>query len=175
MDCNPSSHGGNLASYPWPFVVGHGSTTRLNNGKGVGMRRTQTEAQVQIQVADYLKYQYPTILFHSDYGSGVKLTMAQAAKQKRQNGGRRAWPDMFIAAPKYYVNSRRIQYLGLFIELKRDGVRIKKKDGSWANEHIEEQAEVLNQLRYVGYKAEFAVGFDQAKELIDDYLGAANG
>lgn len=65
------------------------------------MRYTQTEAQLQIQVADYLKSQYPTVLFHSDYGSGVKLTMAQAAIQKRQNGGRRAWPDLFVAEPIY--------------------------------------------------------------------------
>lgn len=60
-----------------------------------------TESELQVMVADYLRLQYPEVLFHSDFGSGIKLTMAQAVKQKRQNGGRRAWPDMFIAEPIY--------------------------------------------------------------------------
>lgn len=62
-------------------------------------------------------------------------------------------------------------YNGLLIELKRDGTRLKKKDGSWASEHIEEQARVLQTLREKGYAAEFAVGFDEAKKIIDWYLG----
>lgn len=48
-----------------------------------------TEAELQIQVADYLRLQYPDALFHSDFGSGIKLTIGQAAKQKRQNSGAR--------------------------------------------------------------------------------------
>ena len=61
---------------------------------------------------------------------------------------------------------------GLFIELKRDGERIrKKKDLTYASEHIKEQAEMLNELRERGYAAFFAVGFDQAKQIIDEYLG----
>ena len=60
---------------------------------------------------------------------------------------------------------------GLFIELKKNGTRLRKKDGSWASEHLEEQAKVLQGLRERGYKAEFAVGFDEAKNLIDNYLG----
>lgn len=60
-----------------------------------------SEADLQVQIADYLRLQYPNVMFHSDFGSGIKLTMGQAIKQKRQNGGRRAWPDMFIAEPIY--------------------------------------------------------------------------
>ena len=55
------------------------------------------ESDLQSQVADYLRLQYPNVMFHSDFGSGVRLTVGQALRQKRQNGGRRAWPDMFIA------------------------------------------------------------------------------
>ena len=55
------------------------------------------ESDLQIMVADYLRLRYPKVLFHSDFGSGIKLTKGQAMKQKRQNGGRRGWPDMFIA------------------------------------------------------------------------------
>lgn len=130
------------------------------------------EANLQVMVADYLRLQYPDILFHSDFGSGVKLTVGQAMKQKRQNGGRRAWPDMFIAepAPRTCDGTFKHEWHGLFIELKRGGTRLKKKDGSWANEHIAEQADMLDRLEFRGYKAVFAVGFDEAKEAIDDYL-----
>lgn len=123
------------------------------------------EVDLQIQVADYLRLRYPKAIFHSDFGAGVKLTIGQAAKQKRMNGGKRAYPDMFVAEP--VANG----YFGLFIELKKDGVRLKKKNGNWANEHIAEQAEMLSRLQIRGYAAEFAVGFNQAKNLIDEYLG----
>ena len=128
-----------------------------------------SEADLQVQVADYLRLQYPSVIFHSDFGSGVKLTMGQAIKQKRQNGGRRAWPDMALAEP-------RGKYHGAYIELKRPGTRIFKKDGTLvADEHIREQFDVLEQLRKRGYMAEFACGFDEAKEIIDNYLGRPYG
>ena len=126
-----------------------------------------TELDVQMMVADYLRLRYPNVLFHSDYGSGIKLTMGQAIKQKRLNGGRRSWPDMFIAEP--CLDS---YHMGLFIELKRPDVKIYKKNGELvANEHIREQAALLDELRQRGYMAEFACGFDEAKKIIDKYLG----
>lgn len=139
-----------------------------------------TELELQAQVADYIRLQYPTVIFHSDFGSGIKLTMGQAIKQKRLNGGRRSWPDMFIAevsTSELYdkhddsiYDSQRYCH-GLFIELKREGTRIFKKDGKLvADEHIREQFDMLHDLRARGYAAEFACGFDEAKKLIDDYM-----
>lgn len=138
-----------------------------------------TEAELQVRVADYLRLNYPEVLFHSDFGSGIKLTMGQAAKQKRQNGGRRAWPDMFIAQKTTATVTgkrgglKQMFYGGLFLELKKDGTRLTKArhPDEWASDHIAEQAETLRQLRARGYAAEFAVGFEQAKEIIDKYLG----
>jgi len=146
-----------------------------------------TEADLQVQVADYLRLQYPNVIFHSDFGSGIKLTMGQAIKQKKQNGGRRAWPDMFIAEPivrdsetgqfykgNYYPTKQ--VYNGLFIELKKAGTKIFTKKGTLvSNEHIREQFDLLEQLRRKGYVAEFACGFDEAKEIIDNYLGRSHG
>ena len=130
------------------------------------------EEVIQQQVADYLRLQYPDVLFHSDFGSGIKLTMGQAVKQKRLNGGQRAWPDMFIAepAPRCIDGGWKYEWNGLFIELKREGVRLKKKNGEWASDHIAEQAEILERLEFRGYMAKFAVGFEEAKAIIDDYL-----
>lgn len=159
-----------------------------------------TEAQLQEAVADYLRLKYPDVIFHSDFGSGIKLAPGQAVRQKRQNGGRRAWPDLFIAEPmtndgigyqdensnKVCVGKRvplsdvlehwtgEFAYnsaCGLFLELKKEGIRLKKNNGDWATEHIAEQADVLEKLRARGYCAEFAVGFDEAKQIIDEYLG----
>lgn len=124
-----------------------------------------TELTIQTQVADYLRLRYPSVIFHSDFGSGIKLTPGQAIKQKRLQGGHRAWPDMFIAEPR---NGKH----GLFIELKRDGVKIYTKKGPLvADNHIREQFDMLADLRQRGYEAQFACGFDAAVELIDSYLG----
>jgi len=126
------------------------------------------EALLQEHVAQYLRLQYPSVLFHSDYGSGVRLTPGQAMRQKRMNGGRRAWPDLFIAESVVAEDGRGAY--GLFIELKKEGARLKKKNGEWASPHLAEQAEMLENLRNKGYRAEFAVGFDEAKKILDDYL-----
>ena len=133
-----------------------------------------TELELQAQVADYIRLKYPSALFHSDFGSGIKLTMGQAVKQKRLQGGRRAWPDVMVAETvlKHQEGNTYTAYSGLFIELKRPDVKIRKKNGELvANEHIREQAALLDELRNRGYKAEFACGFDEAKKIIDEYLG----
>ena len=66
----------------------------------------------------------------------------------------------------------------IFSKLKRDKdaekllkgeVKIRKK-GDWWDKHIEEQAEMLEKLRARGYRAEFGVGFDGCKKIIDNYL-----
>lgn len=129
-----------------------------------------TESELQTRVADYLRLQYPDVIFHSDFGSGAKLTPGQAVRQKRLNGGRRAWPDIFIAEPRFVMTISKPECYGLFLEFKRAGVRLKKKNGEWASQHIAEQAEMLGKLRQRGYAAEFAVGWDEAKRIIDTYL-----
>lgn len=171
-----------------------------------------TESDLQIQVAEYLVRQYPDVMFHSDFGSGTKLTPGQAKKQKRQNGGRRAWPDMTIAEAKVIIPRDPVEankysqnhwvifpyqkgeikrpaavfMAGLYLELKKEGTKlIRDKDarkilkgetklrkrGDWWDLHTEEQALTLEKLRERGYCAEFAIGFDEAKKIIDEYLG----
>lgn len=121
------------------------------------------EADLHQQVTDYLRIQYRNVMFHTDFAAGVKLTMGQAVKNKRLQSGR-AWPDLFIAEP-------RGKFHGLFLELKREGTKIVKRDGFLvADPHIKEQAATINHLLAQGYWAEFAVGFDHAKKIIDTYL-----
>lgn len=133
-----------------------------------------TELDLQAQVADYIRLRYPNVLFHSDFGSGIKLTPGQARKQKRLQGGRRAWPDMFIAEVRAVMHPEvKVKWLrfGLFIELKKEGTRIFTKKGPLvADGHIREQFDMLEELKQRGYEAHFACGFDEAKKIIDDYL-----
>lgn len=136
---------------------------RMKNIDGVKPFSSLSEAELQVMLAEYLSLQHPGVLFHSDFGSGVKLTPGQAVRQKKQNGGKRAWPDLFIATPTNLFH-------GLFVELKREGTRLKKKNGEWATVHIAEQAEVLGQLRERGYEAVFACGFNEAREIIDAHI-----
>lgn len=135
-----------------------------------------TESQLQVQLAQYLCRQYPDIEFHSDFGSGAVLSARQASIQLQQNGYRRGYPDLFIAKPKILLlndekgKAQAFIAGGLFLELKKAGKKLYKKDGSLASRHIAEQADRLGKLRQAGYIAEFAIGFDQAKEKIDAYL-----
>lgn len=125
------------------------------------------EKLVHKAVVNYMKLQYPEVLFRSDTGAGMKLTIGQAKAQKAiQNG--MSWPDIFIAEPKG-------QYHGLFIELKDEGVKLFNNkleygDRIYSSSHIAEQALCLLHLSRKGYYTSFACGFDQAKRIIDMYL-----
>ena len=136
------------------------------------------EELLHLRICDYLRNNYPDVLFRTDFSSGMKMTPGQAAKHKKFQKSR-AWPDLFIAKPekdvfrdsfsgeKYYKF-----YGGLFLELKAEGTKLYKKNGEMvANKHYREQAEMLKKLRSNRYAADFAVGYDQAIQIITDYLG----
>lgn len=120
------------------------------------------EASIHKQVINYLKFQYPRILFRTDFAAGIKLTIGQAVKHKSLQQSR-AWPDLFIAQPARGC-------YGLFIELKRDLKEVYKKNGNPVSDHVKEQLEVLQSLRDRNYMAVICIGFDHAKDTIDHYL-----
>ena len=134
------------------------------------------EEVLHLKVCDYLRKNYPDVLFRTDFSSGMKMTPGQAAKHKKFQKSR-AWPDLFIAESgvvkfkegNLIVNLRKN---GMFLELKADSVKLYKKDGTLRkNKHIEEQAEMLEKLRNGNYYAEFAIGYKDAIEQIHEYLG----
>lgn len=148
----------------------------------VRIKKFNSEENLHQQVVDYLLRQYPGIMFRTDFAAGIKMTPGQAVKHSKLQSGR-AWPDLFVAAPMY--KDQVADFYGLFIELKKDGTKlVRDKDatkilkgehelrrkGDWFNQHIEEQAEVLEYLKLNGYCATFAIGFDEAKTVIDKYL-----
>ena len=121
-----------------------------------------TEAQEHSQLCEYLRVQYPNIMFNTDM-SGIKLSMGMAIKASKLRS-HRGMPDLFIIEP-------RLGYSGLFIELKRTGEKVYKMDGSTpTSKHVEEQIAVQHLLLKMGFSAGFGLGFEHAKEVIDNYL-----
>ena len=120
-----------------------------------------SEQTLHEAVCRYIKLQYPNVMFNSDM-SGFRLTKGQAirAKKMRSTNG---YPDLVIY-------EARGGYFGLFIELKDEGVRVFKKNGFVANDHIRKQFAVINSLTKHGYSSHMLVGFEQTKQVIDWYM-----
>lgn len=121
------------------------------------------EESIQIQVCTYLKYQYPDLIWVCDYAAGIRLNIGQAVKAKKLRSCR-GLPDIMI-----FAANDKLLWHGLFLELKT--VTPYKKNGELkAGDHLKEQFEVITRLKKAGYLAMFIVGFDEAKNVIDNYL-----
>lgn len=122
-----------------------------------------TEFDLQKQVCQYLNIQYPDVLFLSDTIANLKLTIPQQARNKAIQKSGFKCPDLLILEPKG-------GYSGLFIELKVKNIYKKNSDELLKNSHVEQQNECIKILNRKGYKASFAIGFNEAKTIIDGYL-----
>ena len=122
-----------------------------------------SEKTVHKQIVLFIKWHYPKVIFHTDFAAGNKMTIGQAVQNKELQSGK-GFPDLFNAHPKN-------GYSGLFLEVKSCLSKVYKKDGNYIkNEHIQAQAEMLDNLNAAGYKAEFGCGFDHCKSIITEYF-----
>ncbi len=123
------------------------------------------EQLLSVKVSNYLQIQYPTTIFRFDVASDQRLSIQQATRNSRLHGvWSKGTPDLVIYAKKG-------NYGALFIELKAAGCSPFKKDGTLRKDkHLENQDNFHQMLRDRGYKCDFAVGFDEVKILIDEYL-----
>ena len=126
------------------------------------MKRGDREYQICKVVAQYMRLQYPKIPFRFDQ-AGYKLSIAQAGKNKAIQYCK-GWPDLFIA------EKRGDFFNGCFIEVKKEGTRLFKRNGEPADIHIAEQRDCLDKLTKQGYFSCFGVGLDNCIEIIDKYL-----
>ena len=126
-------------------------------------KKVTLEKVVHRQLVDYIKWQHPTVIFHTDFAAGNKMTIGQALQNSKLQSGK-SWPDIFIAYP-------RNGWSGLFIEVKSTREKVFKKDGSLKkDEHIEAQAQMLAKLKKLDYQAEFGCGFEHCKQIVDEYF-----
>lgn len=121
------------------------------------------ENDLHIAICEYLRSKYPTIIFTSE-NSGLRVFWKQA-KMLKKTRSCAGLPDIWILEP-------RKSYHACLLELKKEGTTIYKKDGEIRKDkHLNEQENILHRLKQKGFFAEFVVGFDHAKAVIDYYLG----
>ncbi len=125
------------------------------------MRKQQPEYELQKAVCQYLELQYPDVLFVST-GIPFNLRPQPGARIKAINKSEFKCPDLILFEARH-------GWKGLAIELKAKTI-FKKDGGLLKNEHVEAQEQSMFWLLAKGYFAQFAIGFDQAKEAIDWYL-----
>ena len=120
------------------------------------------ETDLYEQIAQYLNLRYPHVIYHFDL-SGM-WTPSHQARNLYGRLNSRAFPDLVIYQPHG-------AYAGLAIEIKKEGTVLYKKDGTLrASEHLKEQEAMLQRLREAGYFADFGIGFNQVRSIIDNYL-----
>jgi hypothetical protein len=120
----------------------------------------RVEEKIQIDLFSYLALQYPHVMAISE-ASGVRVSKGLAVKLKKMRS-RHTHADIYVLCPKG-------KWHGLVIELKAKNIY--KKDGTlYKDEHLEDQQKTIDALNKLGYYATFAVGFDQAKSIVDNYL-----
>ena len=124
------------------------------------------EEKLHFAVADYLKLQYPKVIFISE-SSGIRMSPGMAKKLKRTRSAH-THLDLYILEPKG-------EFSGLIIELKAVDIYQKKHPELFLkNDHINDQAATIKALNKKGYFATFAIQFDQAKTIIDNYLNGSH-
>jgi hypothetical protein len=140
-----------------------GRTAKIVTEKELNLKKAQTEHSHQLAFCKWLKLQHPNIRFRSDIQSAGKLS-PQMQNIKLIIDPWRAWPDIQI----YYKSGK---YCGLMIEMKRIDSGTFLKDGSLsAQKHVQEQAEMHEFLRGLGWSVCFAEGAEEAKRKFEEYF-----
>lgn len=120
------------------------------------------EEKLHFAIVDYLKLQYPNVYVISE-SSGVRVTPGLAKKLKRTRSAH-VHLDLYILEP-------RNGFHGLILELKAKDIYQKKNPELFLkSDHINDQAKTIKELNKKGYLATFAIKFDEAKKIIDNYL-----
>lgn len=138
-----------------------------NSGVAYIPKKNKVELGIQVRVCNYLRKNYPHVVFHSDYAANADLS----EHQKKVNKSLQSYykfPDIVILEP-----SR--GFVGMAIELKSPGTSVVLKVGPnkgklTTNEHIRQQAVTLRRLNKHGWWANFLIGYDQTIKTIDWYF-----
>ena len=125
-----------------------------------------TEKSIHIAVCDYLRAQYPHVIFTSD-SSGARVSMGLRIEFEKKRCACYKVPDILILHPT-------TKHFGLILEVKKSIKDVYKKDGSFLkSEHLQAQWESILRLRDLGYSSDFGCGFVHCCDLIDKYMALA--
>lgn len=121
-----------------------------------------SERVVQKAVIQYLAVAYPKAEYRTDK-DGVFIKGNWGAKKEGKQG-KKGFPDLLIKTASG-------DYRGLVLELKDKGVTVFKKDGTLRkDDHLRDQLDWIHWFRELGCIADFAIGFEDAKQKIDNYF-----
>lgn len=116
------------------------------------------EDALTIAVADYLRLQYPKVLFC--HIANERKTTPQRGSKFKKMGVKAGMPDIMIYHQREMIRSGlRGVWSGVAIELK-----IKP------NKPTENQLKTLKDLSVEGWETAVCYSFDEAKKTIDNYL-----
>lgn len=115
-----------------------------------------SENNEQSMVVRYLSVRVPGALFTSSV-SGVKVKLPTMIALKRA-GYKKGTPDLMIFEPRHGFH-------GLFIEMKTGKTAYSEK-GKTTPEQKQWQQDLIDR----GYSAHICYGFEEAKEVIDNYF-----
>jgi hypothetical protein len=140
--------------------------------------RNHREADIQMALCKYVRLKYPKSIFNVDL-SGVNLSKTASGMAKMMRSSKN-FPDFVLYEMRHFYPKDTLIpkiYGALFIELKAEGTKLgsyvyENSIPEWhhANDHIKEQAEMIDALTLRGYKAMFCVGLDSAMKSVDDYM-----
>lgn len=126
------------------------------------VKRSEHDEQVALlEWAALNEFRLPDLRWLFAVPNGARLTWktdnrgnrySSEAQRLRKEGLKRGVPDLFLPVPKG-------RFHGMFIEMKAEG-----------GEPSDEQMAWLEALNDRGYLAALAFGFEEATELIEDYL-----
>ena len=122
---------------------------------------TITEKQIHCNVCEYLRTQYPRLIFTSD-ASGIRLSIGLRIEVKNKSCAYKI-PDLLIFQP----NS---QHPMAFFEIKRSRDDLYLKSGKLKNDHVKAQEHCMMMLRDLNFHAEFTIGFEGTIQAIEKYL-----
>lgn len=128
-----------------------------------------TEKQEQKQLLDWVKIQYPNLLYTEDLG-GIRLTIGQATQVKKSRA-RRGHPDLMFQKP-FLDHKGNVLFCGLALEFKstKSDSIVKKNGELKKSEHLQEQYDYIMELRKVKWFSCFAKGFEEAARIIKAYV-----
>lgn len=128
-----------------------------------------SEKEIHKLACSHLTTHYPDVIYRTD-GAGLRLHKRTAIEFASMQSSR-AYPDLFIAKPMATKSNKYGWWFGLFIEVKKDGVSVYKKNGEVvASEHVREQVAMVERLEDLGYYACICIGQDSLINTIDAYL-----
>jgi len=123
--------------------------------------RRKPEDLLVDRVSNHIKTNHPNQPFRFDQ---IDQIGRKDGKRNKAIHGKwsRGYPDLFIPHVRFSKKGK-FKYAGLYVELKATRT-------VHDTEHTRRQRAYHTVLRLKGYKVEFACGFDEAVNLIDNYL-----